>query len=143
MTDPVEIELATIRAVKQRDIEALAALCHEDVEFHDAPSLPYGGERRGKQQLRRELEAAPNSWLGTWGPLQPTPAERRMDARVVAAHEGEVAVVYRQRALSAAGERFDAPVFALYHVRNGKFARAQMFHYDTAAILAFLDRATT
>ena len=50
-------------------------------------------------------------------------------------------VVYRQRALSAAGERFDAPVFALYHVRDGKFARAQMFHYDTAAILAFLDRA--
>ena len=141
MTDPVEIVLAAIRAVEQRDSEALAALCHEDVEFHDAPSLPYGGERRGEQHLRRELEAAPDSWLGTWAPLQPTPAERRMDARVVAAHDGEVAVLYRQRALSPAGERFDAPVVALYHVRDGKFARAQMFHYDTAAILAFLDRA--
>ena len=138
MTDPSEIVLAAIRAVEQRDSEALAALCHEQVEFHDAPSLPYGGERRG---IGGELEAAPDSWLGTWAPLQPTPAERRMDARVVAAHDGEVAVVYRQRALSAAGERFDAPVFALYRVRDGKFARAQMFHYDTAAILAFLDRA--
>jgi hypothetical protein len=26
-------------------------------------------------------------------------------------------------------------------VRDGKFARAQMFHYDTAAILAFLEGA--
>jgi hypothetical protein len=26
-------------------------------------------------------------------------------------------------------------------VRDGKLARAQMFHYDTAAILAFLERA--
>jgi ketosteroid isomerase-like protein len=143
MTDPTEIVLATIRAVEQRDVDALADLYHDDVEFHDAPSLPYGGRRGGKDHLRAELEAAPNTWLGTWGPLQPTPAERRMDARVVAAHDGEVAVIYRQRAVSPAGERFDAPVFALYHVREGKFARAQMFHYDTSAILAFLERADT
>ena len=50
MTDPVEIVLAAIRAVEQRDSEALAALCHEEVEFHDAPSLPYGGERRGHRR---------------------------------------------------------------------------------------------
>ena len=64
-----------------------------------------------------------------------------MDARVVAAQDEEVGVVYRQRALSPTGERLDAPVFALYQVRDGKFARAQMFHYDTAEILAFLRRA--
>jgi hypothetical protein len=28
-------------------------------------------------------------------------------------------------------------------VRDGRLARAQMFHYDTAAILAFLRRATS
>ena len=42
---------------------------------------------------------------------------------------------------SAAGERFEAPVLGLYEVRDGKFARAQMFHFDTAAILDFLARA--
>ena len=31
---------------------------------------------------------------------------------------------------------------AIYEVRDGKFARAEMFHQDTAAILAFLERAT-
>ena len=143
MTDPTEIVLATIRAVEQRDVDALAELYHDDVELHDAPSLPYGGQRRGNDQLRADVEAAPNSWLDTWGPLQPTPAERRMDPRVVAAHDDEVAVLYRQRAVSPSGERFDAPVFALYQVRDGKFARAQMFHYDTAAILAFLKRANS
>ena len=32
-------------------------------------------------------------------------------------------------------------MLGLYEVRDGKFVRAQMFHYDTAAILAFLERA--
>jgi ketosteroid isomerase-like protein len=50
-------------------------------------------------------------------------------------------VLYRQRAIDPAGERFDAPVLGLYEVRDGKFARAQMFHYDTAAVVDFLTRA--
>jgi ketosteroid isomerase-like protein len=92
--------------------------------------------------LQEQLRSAPETtWLGTWGPLQPTDAERRMDARLVAASEDEVVVIYRQRALGPTGERFDAPVLALYEVRGGKFARAQMFHYDTAAINDFLERA--
>ena len=32
-------------------------------------------------------------------------------------------------------------MLAVYEVRDGKFFRAQMFHYDTAAVLAFLERA--
>ena len=142
MPSNAEVVLATIRAVEERDRDALFALYHDDVEFHDAPSLPYGGTVRGKETLWHELETAPqNTWLGTWGPVQPTEVERRMDARVVATNGAEVAVVYTQRALAPDGERFEAPVAALYEVRDGKFARAQMFHYDTAAILAFLERA--
>jgi hypothetical protein len=33
------------------------------------------------------------------------------------------------------------PQLGLYEVRDGKFA--QMFHYDTAALLEFLERART
>jgi ketosteroid isomerase-like protein len=69
--------------------------------------------------------------------------ERRMDPRVIAAEGDQVAVLYTQRALSPGGERFEAPVVGLYEVRDAKFARAQMFHYDTAALLAFLDRAAS
>jgi ketosteroid isomerase-like protein len=137
-----EVVLSAFRAVEERDVDALFATYHDDVEFHDASSLPYGGTVRGKAAIRAQLEAAPEeTWLGTWGPLQPTEAERRMDPRVVAVDGEEVAVLYTQRALSPDGERFEAPVFGLYEVRDSKFARAQMFHYDTASIVAFLARA--
>jgi ketosteroid isomerase-like protein len=136
------IVLTVFQAIEERDPDSLFALCHEDVELLEAESLPYGGTLRGKERLREQLESSPEAtWLGTWGPLQPTSAERRMDPRVVASHDGEVAVAYRQRAVSASGERLDAPVLGLYEVRDNRFARAQMFHFDTAAIVAFLRRA--
>jgi len=144
MQTSAEVVLAAFAAVEERDREGLFDLYHDAVEFHDAPSLPYGGRFRGKEALRHQLETAPETtWLGTWDPVQPTDMERRMDPRVVAVNGDEVAVLYRQRAMAANGERFDSPVMGLYEVRDGKFARAQMFHYDTAAIVAFLERAST
>jgi uncharacterized protein len=139
-----EIALDVIRAVEERDVDALFELCHEDVELHDAPSLPYGHTARGKRGMREQLETTPEqTWLGTWGPLQPTAHERRMDPRIVASHGREVVVQYTTRGLAPDGERFESPVVAVYEVRDGKFARAQMFHYDTAGILAFLERAVS
>jgi uncharacterized protein len=136
-----EVVLATIRAVEERELPKLLDLYHDEVELHEAPSLPYGGIARGKDSLRAQLSSPETSWLGTWGPLQPTEAERRMDPRVVGTNGNEIVVAYRQRALSPTGERLDQPVVALYGVRDGKFARAQMFHFDTAAINDFLARA--
>jgi ketosteroid isomerase-like protein len=51
-----------------------------------------------------------------------------MDPRVIAANDEEVVVLYRQRAVDSAGERFDEPVLGLYETREGKLARAHMFH---------------
>ena len=142
MSEEAQVALDVIRAVEQRDAEKLFDLYHDEVEFHEAPSLPYGGSSRGKDYLREQLMSAPEeTWLGTWAPLQPTESERRMDPRVVSVAGSEVTVLYTQRALSPTGERFEGPVLALYAIRDGKFARAQMFHFDTAAILAFLERA--
>ena len=53
----------------------------------------------------------------------------------------EVAVLWRQRGLSPGGERFDGPVLALYTVRDGRLARAQMFYFDTVALAEFLANA--
>jgi ketosteroid isomerase-like protein len=142
MQTNAEVVLAGFTAVEERDRDGLFALYDDDVELHDAPSLPYGGSFRGKEALREQLEAAPETtWLGTWDPLQPTEAERRMDPRVVATNGEEVTVLYMQRAMSPSGEHFESPVLGLYEVRDRKLARLQMFHYDTAAILAFLERA--
>ena len=131
------VVLQAFRAVERRDREGLLRLYHPEVEFYEAPSLPYGRTLRGQEEVAQD-----DAWLETWGPLQPSEAERSMSPRAVAATDREVVVLYRQRALDRAGARFDAPVLGLYEVRDGKFARAQMFHYDTAAVVDFLTRAT-
>jgi ketosteroid isomerase-like protein len=136
MADNIDVVLRVFRAVERRDLEEVLALYHPEVEFHEAPSLPYGGVERG-------FEAVADSawrWAATWDPVQ-TEAERRMDPRVVAANNEEVVALYRQRAIDAAGRRFDAPVLGLYRVRDAKLQRAQMFHFDTVAIRRFLDGA--
>jgi len=138
--DPVEVVLAAFRAVETRDRDALYALYHPEVEFHEAPSLPYGGTYRGKDASRPPGELA-ETWSSTWDPLQPTEVERSMGPRFVAARGEEVVVLWRQRAVAPSGERLDAPVLGLYEVRDGMFARAQMFHFDTAAVVRFLATA--
>lgn len=142
MGSDAEVVLGVIRAVEERDGERLVELYDDQVKLHDAASLPYGGVANGKSSLLEQLEDAPETtWLGTWGPYQPTEAERRTDPRVISESGGEVVVLYRQRALAPTGERFDSPVVGVYEVRDGKLARAQMFHYDTQAVNAFLERA--
>jgi ketosteroid isomerase-like protein len=142
MASNPEIVMSVFRAIEQRDQDRLFELFHDDVEFHWPDSLPYGGASRGKETQRQQLETAPEqTWLGTWGPLQPTDEERQMSPRVVASNDDEVIISYRQRAVSPDGERFDAPVLGLYEVRDGKFAGAWMFHFDTAEMIGFLDRA--
>ena len=142
MDTNAEVVMEVFEAIEKRNAERLFELFHEDVEFHEAPSLPYGGLKRGKEDLQQRLETAPETtWLGTWDVLQPTDEERRMDARVISSDDGEVVISYRQRAVGPDGERFDNPVVGVYEVRDGKFARAQMFHFDTAATVGFLERA--
>jgi uncharacterized protein len=137
MTTVADVALQAFDAVERRDREGLLALYHPEVEFHDAPSLPYGGSLCGKDEVARD-----DGWERTWVPLQPTQAERSMTPRVVAANDREVVVLYRQRALSPPGARFDAPVLGLYEVRDGMLGRAQMFHFDTVAVVEYLARAT-
>jgi ketosteroid isomerase-like protein len=140
MSESVDIVLAAISAVEQRDAKRLLDLYHQDIEFRDAPSLPYGGVVRGKAAVEEHMYG-PCGWIATWVPLQPTPTERAMNPRVVASNDEVVVVEYRQRAIGPDGERFDGPVLGLYRVRDAKLAASQMFHYDTAAVVSFLHRA--
>jgi ketosteroid isomerase-like protein len=127
----IEVMRDIFGALERRDERRFLALVHPDVEMHWPPSLPYGGTSRGLQQ---------ETWSDTWSPLQPTEAERRMEPRVVAASEEEVVVLWHQRGVTPAGNRFDGEVLGLYHVRGGKLTRAQMFYFDTAALVSFLEK---
>ena len=136
--ESIAIVLEAFRAVESRDEERLRALYHPEVEFHWPPSLQYGGTFRGAGLAATRQGP---TWDAIWDPLQPTEAERRLDPRVVAASDEEVVVLWRQRGVSPTGERIDQPVLGLYEVRDSKFARAQMFYFDTVAVARFLAEA--
>jgi len=125
-----KLVLDVFRAIEQRNNAKFRELLDPKFEIHWPPSLPYGGEE------------AP-TWSETWEPLQPSETERRMDPRIVAESEDEVAVLWQQRGISRSGERFQGEVLGLYRVRKGKLARAQMFYFDTAAVAGFLAKART
>src|SRR5262245_40600069 len=129
------VMLDIFSAIERRDPQRLSELCHPDVEFCWPAALPYGGTTRGFGTERP-------TWIHTWAPLQPTEAERRMEPRVVASNGDEVVVLWRQRGLSPGGEHFDGLVLALYMLRDGRLARAQMFYFDTPALVEFLARAS-
>jgi len=135
-TESVAIVLEAFRAVEERDDHRLVELYHPEIEFHWTPSLPFGGSTHCGVKDR----PGP-SWSDVWEPLQPTAAERRMDPRAIAATEREVVVHWHQRGVSPGGERFDGEALGLYEVRDGKFARAQMFYFDAIAVQRFLAAA--
>ena len=129
-----ETILRIFRTIEQRDAAGFQSLLQADFEIHWPLSLPDGGTFSG-------LEPTPNSWSAAWESLQPTETERKMDARVIAARNDEVVVLWHQRGLSRKGARFDGEVLGLYTFREGKLGRAQMFYFDTAAVARFLDDA--
>jgi ketosteroid isomerase-like protein len=133
-TENVQVMRNIFSAIERRDTQRFRELVHPDVEMHWPASLPYGGTARG-------LTPEELTWSATWIHLQPSAAEQRMEPRVVAASEEEVVILWRQRGVTPAGDRCDEEVLGLYHVRGGKLARAQMFYFDTAAVVCFLAQA--
>ena len=136
----VRVMLDLFRAIEERDpnhrnVERELSFYQPDVEFHWPAALPYGGTFRGLAGRRG------TDWNTTWTPLQPTPAERRMDPQVIGADDRRVVILYHQRGVRPSGERFDGEVIGLYDLRDFKLARAQMFYFDEAACVRFLERA--
>jgi ketosteroid isomerase-like protein len=133
--EKIQLVLEVFRAVEERDADALFARYDNDLEFHEAASLPFGGSYYGLAEVRQHALA----WQRTWDPFQQA-AERRMEPRVIAATQEEVVIRWQQKGVNAAGERLVAPVLAHYRIRGDKVVRAQMFHFDTAAVVRFLSQ---
>jgi ketosteroid isomerase-like protein len=136
----VRVMLDLFRAIQERDPnhrngEQELSFYQPDVEFHWPSALPYGGTFHGL------AGRSGTDWNTTWTPLQPTPAERRMDPQVIGADDRRVFILYHQRGVSPSGDRFDGEVIGLYDLRDFKLARAQMFYFDEAACARFLKRA--
>jgi ketosteroid isomerase-like protein len=132
----VEVVQSLFRGVEERDLEAYLAAWDREIVVREPGSLPYGGEYRGPEGVRRHAAA----WLRTWSPLQPGD-ERKLGAAFVDAGD-DVVVRWRLRAQAPDGERMlNMPMVRFYKLREGKVMLAQMFYSDTVAVLRFLEDA--
>jgi uncharacterized protein len=114
---------------------AYVAMYDPDIVIHEAPSLPYGGDYSGDHAVARHAQGFREAWEG----LQ-SADDRRLEPQFLA--DGDyVIVLWRQRARSADQEIFDMPVVSIYQMKEGRVVDASMFHFDTAAVLGFLERA--
>lgn len=137
MSTNVEVVRRLFDAVERRDLPGMLACYDEEVEIHEAASLPYGGVYRGLEGAVRHASA----FQTTWAPYQ-TPTEYGLRADLVGGEDGAVVAAFRHRAVDpGTGLELDEAEVALYRVRDDKVVRSQMFHYDTAALLRFLDSA--
>ena len=131
------LTLRMIRAVEERDAARLLELYHPDVEFVWPSCLPgYGGTHRGMAAVEMG-----NAFAAQWDPVQPTDAERRLSAEIVASSDDEVVVRYHQQGVDDQGRQLHAEVLAVYRFAEGKVTRLQMFYFDPQPVADFLREA--
>lgn len=137
MSDDVDVVRRLFDAVESRDRDALLACYAKDVEISEAAVLPYGGVYRGHDgALAHALR-----FLAAWTPYQ-GPDEIKLDPHFWGDGAGTVCVLFRHRAVDPMrGVRLDAPEVSIYQVQDGRVARSQMFHADSAAVAQFLHEA--
>jgi uncharacterized protein len=132
----VETIRGLFRGVEECDLEAYLAVGHPEVVIREPDSLPYGGEYRGLDGLRRHAAG----WMRTWAALQPG-KERKLDATFIDAGD-HVVTRWRLKARAPDGdETLDLPMVGVYELSDGKHVGAKIFYSDTAAVLRFLESA--
>src|SRR5687767_5376026 len=111
----VETIRGLFRGVEERDLEAYLAVGHPEAVIREPGSLPYGGEYRGVDGLRRHAAG----WMRTWAALQPGD-ERKLDATFIDAGDHVIAR-WRLRALALDGDvTLDMPMVGVYALHDGK-----------------------
>ena len=124
-------------AVDHRDRAGVAAAYDENIVIHEAPSLPYGGDYGGHDGALRHGQG----FRAAWDQFQQNDL-RGLEPRIIA-HGDHVAVLWRHKAENfETGDRIDLPAVSIYRMRAGKIIDSRMFHFDTAALLHFLQRNT-
>lgn len=103
------------------DMSALFALLAPNVQFHEAPSLPYGGSLNG-------IEAAQTGVGGMFAAW----SELHVEIEEFVAG-GDIVIAYIQmRAVSrASGEVYEGPVAEVFRFENGKITEWRPIYWDT------------
>ena len=135
MSGNAELVLQLFRAGEERDATKLFALYQCQIEFHDAPSQPFGESYRGFDAVLKHARA----WQETWDPLQ-TNDERRMPPRIVAVAGDEVVACGSDPRLPRDSGSTTRCSLSFASVTESWLA-PKMFHFDTPSVSSFLSQA--
>jgi ketosteroid isomerase-like protein len=126
----VELMAAAIKALQERDPEALEGLFDDEVEWRPALSAGGGVEGsiyRGKSGMRKYMTDVDSGF-------------DQMDFKIESFESvGSDRVLYRGRIIargSASGVPLDVPMWGLWEVRNGKLFRGAGFFSEKDALEA-------
>jgi ketosteroid isomerase-like protein len=102
-------------------------LLSEDLVIHEPESLPYGGEWRGRDALRRLYAEVMTYW-----------ADPSVELRtIVGDEEWAVALLDFTMTSRTTGQRFTMPVAEASGAVGGKIVEMRIHYFDTAGLLKF------
>jgi ketosteroid isomerase-like protein len=100
-------------------------LLSEDLVIHEPESLPYGGEWRGRDALRRLYAEVMTYW-----------ADPSVELRtIVGDEEWAVALLDFTMTSRTTGQRFTTPVAEASRAVGGKIVEMQIYYFDTASLV--------
>ena len=114
-------------AANRGDLEALAANFHPDVVLHQAPSLPYGGDHKGREATMACLLAM---FTEHWDVSALTVHNIAVDGDMV------ISAVDLTAIARPTGRQVEMPFRECFTIRDGLVVDLQPFYYDTAAVAA-------
>lgn len=126
----VDLTRMAYEAINTGDPGVLEAI-HEEMEFHEPASLPYGGIYRGPDGMGELFGALAEHWDGLHLEI-----EELVDAGDCVAIRARL-----QGRAKSTGREVDEPYLELLRFREGK-AIADWIQMDTAAVLQALGRET-
>ncbi|WP_448581055.1 nuclear transport factor 2 family protein [Thermaurantiacus sp.] len=109
-------------AVTRGDWDAAEAELHDELEIHEAETMPYAGIYRGRDALRRLSAIVYGTWPGT-----------RVDRLGMAAGAGRVVVFFRMTIHAPTGQ-ISHEIVEVNEFRDGKVAVIKPFYWDTGAM---------
>jgi ketosteroid isomerase-like protein len=122
---PLEASRALYAHLQKGEWDAVETFMADDFVIHEPPSLPYGGEWRGKDALKRLYAHVMAYW--------DSPHVEWIDLLGGEAHS--VALLHFSMTSRATGERFSQHVTEVAHFNpDGKIAEMRIHYFDPAEV---------
>jgi uncharacterized protein len=121
----VDVVRGVYEAFGRGDLPAVLAAMADDIEWHEAEGMPYGGVYHGGEAVAQNV----------FGPItQDIPDFAVKPEEFIASGDAVAAVVRYTGTGKATGKQLNLPVVHVWDVRNGKLTRFRQFA-DTAKFL--------